>query len=388
MESVKILNVAIDKLATIDLLEKLKHGGVVFTPNVDHMVRLQRDAEFFEVYSQADYIVCDSKVLIYASHFLGDSIEEKISGSDLFPAFYQYYKDDEEMRIFLLGAAEGVAERAAQNINAKVGREMVVATYSPPYGFEKDESECQKIIQLINSSNATVLAVGLGAPKQEKWVSKYRSQLTGVNVVLAIGATIDFEAGNVQRSPQWMSNIGLEWLYRLLKEPKRLWRRYLVDSLPFFGLLLSQKFRRYTYKARIGHMLQLAGLLSRDQVEVVLQTKQENPDLLFGEIVAKQGWLKPETIEFFADILPRVLDSQNRQPIGEYLKQAGILDESQINQILQEQQELNLRFGEIAVSKGWVKPKTVKFMLSAMGDQKQSNERKVIPVLWLNQATS
>ncbi|NJK38510.1 MAG: WecB/TagA/CpsF family glycosyltransferase [Oscillatoriales cyanobacterium RM2_1_1] len=387
MESVKILNVAIDKLATKDLLEKLKDGGVVFTPNVDHLVKLQKDSDFFDVYSQADYIVCDSKVLMYVSHFLGNSIQEKISGSDLFPAFYQYYRDDESMKIFLLGAAEGVAEQARQNINARVGRNMVVAAHSPSYGFEKNEAECQRIIEIINQSDATVLAVGVGAPKQEKWICKYRDQLKGIKVFLAIGATIDFEAGCTKRSPRWMSGIGLEWLYRLMQEPERLWKRYLVESLPFFGLVLRQKLRLYNYKIRIGNLLQQAGLLSGDQVSIVLKIKQENPDLLFGEIVAQQGWLKPETIEFFAEILPQLLERHRQEPIGEYLKLAGLLDEAQISQILQEQQQVNLRFGEIAIAKGWVKPKTIKFILTNFKDETNpGSETKAPANLNLNEA--
>lgn len=385
MESVKILNVAIDKLATKELLERLRDGGVVFTPNVDHLVKLQKDPDFLDVYSQADYIVCDSRVLMYVSHFLGNSIQEKISGSDLFPAFYDYYKNDESMKIFMLGAAEGVAEQARQNINAKVGRNIVVAAHSPSYGFEKNEAECQKIIQLINESDATVLAVGVGAPKQEKWICKYRNQLKKIKIFLAIGATIDFEAGSSQRSPKWMSRIGLEWLYRLMQEPKRLWKRYLVESLPFFGLILRQKFHLYRYKMRIGHLLQQAGLLSGDQVSLVLKVKEESPELLFGEIVAQQGWVKPETVEFFAELLPQLMAQGKRSPIGEYLKLAGLLDESQIAQILQDQQHTNLRFGEIAVSKGWVKPKTIKFILATFENETSSKEKAISSHLRLNQ---
>ena len=89
------------------------------------------------------------------------------------------------------------------------------------------------------------LAVGVGAPKQEKWILKYKDLMPNVKIFMAIGATIDFEAGNVKRAPQWMSRYGLEWLYRLLSEPSRLWKRYLVDDLPFFWLILKQRFGWY-----------------------------------------------------------------------------------------------------------------------------------------------
>lgn len=246
MEKVSLLNVSVDNIPMADFLEKLAQtGGVVFTPNVDHLVNLQKDQSFFEAYKNSDYRVCDSQILLFASKLLGQPIKEKISGSDLFPAFYNYHKNDESVKIFLLGAAEGVAEIAKQNINNKVGREIVVATYSPPFGFEKNEVECQKIIDLINNSKATVLAIGVGAPKQEKWIIKYKNCLKNVKIFLAIGATIDFEAGHKKRSPKWMSEIGIEWLHRLLSEPQRLWKRYLVNSLPFWWLILQQKLGLY-----------------------------------------------------------------------------------------------------------------------------------------------
>jgi exopolysaccharide biosynthesis WecB/TagA/CpsF family protein len=122
---------------------------------------------------------------------------------------------------------------------------MIVGAHSPSFGFEKNEEECAKIIELINQSGATVLAVGVGAPKQENFISKYKDQFTNIKIFLAIGATIDFEAGNIKRAPKWISEIGMEWLYRLLAEPKRLWKRYLVHGPSFFWLILKQKLNLY-----------------------------------------------------------------------------------------------------------------------------------------------
>jgi N-acetylglucosaminyldiphosphoundecaprenol N-acetyl-beta-D-mannosaminyltransferase len=243
MRQINILDVLIDNLSMLELLEKLKYGGVVYTPNVDHLIKLQKDTEFYHVYSEADYRVCDSQLLMFAARFLNQPLKEKISGSDLFPAFYEYYRHDPSVKIFILGGLAGVATAARRNINQKVGREMVVDSYSPPFGFEEDETECAKIIELIENSGATVLAVGLGAPKQEKWINRYRHQLKHIKTFFAIGATVDFEAGNLARSPQWMSAAGLEWLYRLMSEPKRLWKRYLVEDIVFFGLILRQKLK-------------------------------------------------------------------------------------------------------------------------------------------------
>jgi len=244
MNTVKVLNLEIDNLTLDHLLNQLD-AGVVYTPNVDHLVKLQDDVAFMEAYKAADYKVCDSKVLLYAAQFLGSPLQEKISGSDLFPAFYEFHQNNSGIRIFLLGAMEGVAAQAQAIINQKVGREMIVGSYSPPFGFEKDELECQNIIQMVKASGATVLAVGVGAPKQEKFIHKYRQQFLSIKIFLAIGATIDFEAGNVSRSPKWVSNLGLEWLYRLTAEPQRLWKRYLLEDPRFLWLLILQKFNLY-----------------------------------------------------------------------------------------------------------------------------------------------
>jgi len=242
-QRVDILGAQIDNYTWDEFLDSLQYG-VVFTPNVDHLMTLQQDPEFREVYAQADYRVCDSQILLYASRFLGQPLQAKISGSDLLMAFCDRHRDNENIKLFLLGGAEGVPQKAQCNINARFGREIIVAAHSPSFGFEKDEAECDHIVDLISSSDANVLVVGVGAPKQEKWIVKHRHRLTSIDIFMGLGATIDFEAGCKLRSPQIMSELGLEWLYRLLSEPKRLWRRYLIKDLPFLWLVLKQKLQQ------------------------------------------------------------------------------------------------------------------------------------------------
>jgi exopolysaccharide biosynthesis WecB/TagA/CpsF family protein len=196
----------------------------------------------------SNYNVCDSQILLYASRLLGTPLREKISGSDLLPAFYTHHRHNESIKIFLLGAREGVATQAQQNINRKIGRNIVIASYSPSFGFENNLLECQQIIEMINNSGATVLVVGVGAPKQEKWICKYKEELKNIKIFMALGATIDFEAGNMKRAPKWISQTGFEWLFRLLCEPKRLWKRYLIEDIPFLLLILKQKFSFYLQK--------------------------------------------------------------------------------------------------------------------------------------------
>jgi len=240
----KILNINIRSITVNDLLQQL-HKGIVFTPNVDHLVKLQTDDAFYACYKQADWIICDSKIVGIALKFLGNPIAEVIPGASLFKEFYTYHKKSSDIKIFLLGAAEGIAKEAQVNINRKVGREIVVGAHSPSYGFEKNDTECSEIIDLINNSGANVLVVGVGAPKQEKWIIKYKDKMPAINIFFALGATIDFEAGNIKRAPLIFQKLCLEWLFRLLKEPRRLWKRYLIDDLPFIGLVIKQKFKLY-----------------------------------------------------------------------------------------------------------------------------------------------
>lgn len=246
MEAIKkhtVLNIDIHSLSRNNLLQSLKKG-VVFTINVDHLVKLQKDKEFYDVYKQADWVVCDSKILNLAAGYLGDKFVEVIPGSSFLPAFYEYHKDNKDIKIFLLGAAPGVALKAMDIINNKVGRDIVVGSLSPSFGFEKNEQECENIIEVIKKSGANVLVVGVGAPKQEKWIMKYKNSLPEIDIFMALGATIDFEAGNVKRAPKIYQDLNIEWLYRLVKEPRRLWRRYL-DDMAFFPQVFQQKRGKY-----------------------------------------------------------------------------------------------------------------------------------------------
>ena len=233
MNSIDFLNIRIQVITQHKLLETL-NKGVLITPNVDHLVKLQRDKAFYDVYQQAEWVVCDSKILYLMSKLLKKSLPEAIPGSSFFTAYYMYHKDDVNCKIFLLGAAEGIAEKARNNINEKVGREIVVGAHSPSYGFEKNDQECEELVRIVNESGANVLLVGVGAPKQEKWIMKYRDRMPGVEVFMALGATIDFEAGTLKRAPLVWQKCGMEWLYRVIKEPKRLFKRYFVDDMQFF----------------------------------------------------------------------------------------------------------------------------------------------------------
>lgn len=243
-EKIKILNVEIDNITQEELLAQLKHG-VLVTPNVDQIVKMQSDRDYYEIVKRAEWVVCDSKILLLCSRLASIPLKTAIPGSSFFSAYYEYHKDDEDCKIFLLGSLDGVAQMAMARINKKVGRDIVVGAYSPSYGFEKKQEENETIYNLINSSGANVVLVGLGCPKQEKWIDSNKNRMPGVVLWMALGATIDFEAGKVKRAPVIWQKLALEWLYRLIKEPKRLYRRYLIEDIPFFYMLWLQKIGRY-----------------------------------------------------------------------------------------------------------------------------------------------
>ena len=244
MDKVRILNVEIDNVTQDELLARLKKG-VLVTPNVDQIVKMQSDREYYDIVRRAEWCVCDSKILYLCAKLMGQPLPEAIPGSSFFPAFYEYHQEDENCKIFLLGAMDGVAQKAMERINRKTGRAMVVGAYSPSYGFEKKDEENERIYEMINQSGANVVLVGVGCPKQEKWIDAHKTKMPKVDIWMALGATIDFEAGNIKRAPRIFQMLYMEWFYRFLQEPKRMYKRYFVDDPKFFWLLLKQIMGKY-----------------------------------------------------------------------------------------------------------------------------------------------
>ncbi len=211
----------------------------VVTPNVDHAVQLRENEQLKSAYEEADLVLADGQPIVWASYLLGQPVPERVAGSDLVPALFSHVAPDETLNVFLLGAAEGVAERAAENIQGRWPQIKVIGTYSPPPGFEHDLDECEFILQRIAVAKPDVLVVGLGAPKQECWVYRHRKKIEA-RVVLCVGAAIDFLAGEQTRAPKWMQKTGTEWLFRIYSDPKRLAGRYARDALVFPQLVFQQ----------------------------------------------------------------------------------------------------------------------------------------------------
>lgn len=243
MDRIKFMNIEIDNVTMKEALHEInrlvKKRGKTYsvTPNVDHIMKLQTDKEFVEIYKKADLILCDGKPLVWISKLYGTPIKAKVSGSDLFPRLCALAAK-KSYKMYFLGAGPGVAEKAAANLRKKYKGLNVVGTYSPSYGFEKKEEEVKEIIGKVRSAQPDILIVALGAPKQEKFVYEHLDELN-VPFSIGLGASLDFEAGNIKRAPRWMSNCGLEWLYRIFQDPKRLIKRYLVDDLKIVGLVFK-----------------------------------------------------------------------------------------------------------------------------------------------------
>ena len=245
MSRMRFMNIEIDNLTkeeALDEIEELivKRGSAyVVTPNVDHIVQLERNSELRKAYDNADLILTDGKPLLWIAKWYGTPIKEKISESDIFPLLCGRAAK-KQYSMFFLGAAEGVAVRAAKNLILRYPELQIKGCYSPPKGFENSEDELQKIEKQIYAANPDILIVALGCPKQELFMYHYCKRLQ-VPVSLGLGASLDFEAGQIKRAPKWMSDHGLEWLYRITQDPKRMAKRYLIDDLKI--IRLAQKYK-------------------------------------------------------------------------------------------------------------------------------------------------
>lgn len=241
----KFMNTFIDNLTMEEAINELddfiknNNKGYVVTPNVDHIVKLEKDTKLQKVYENASFVFADGKPLITISKKYKTPLKEKISGSDLFPLLCERAAQ-KEYTMYFLGASEGVAKKAAENLTKKYPSLNVVGCLSPKFCFEDDQEYVDQMINDINSLKPDILVVGLGCPKQEYFMYDYYQKLD-TKLSLGLGASLDFEAGNIKRAPKWMQKVGLEWFYRFLKEPKRMFKRYFVDDFKILKLYRKYK---------------------------------------------------------------------------------------------------------------------------------------------------
>jgi N-acetylglucosaminyldiphosphoundecaprenol N-acetyl-beta-D-mannosaminyltransferase len=209
-------------------------GGTVLTPNVDHVCMAETDPALKAAYDAASLSLLDGKPLQWLASAMGRPVPGKVSGSDLLrPLCARAAR--EGLSCFFLGGVDGVARKAADILVAENPGLIVAGCHSPPFGFERDADANAAVVELVRAAKPALLFVALGAPKQELWMTKHRAALAPA-VSLGIGASLDFVAGIVKRAPAWMSDVGLEWAYRLAQEPRRMYHRYLVRDRAFVGI--------------------------------------------------------------------------------------------------------------------------------------------------------
>lgn len=241
LETVTMFNMSMNNVNLQETLDAIgRHidageQGFVVTPNVDHAVEFDENPDFRQAYYDAAMVLVDGMYILWAGRLFGKPLKAKISGSDLI-YWLSEYAARKGYSIFLLGAKEGVAEKAGKNLVEKYPGLNVVGSYSPPLGFEKDPVENQKAIDLVRDSGADICFVALGAPKQDLWSWRHH-KVAGAKLFLGVGASFDFVAGTIQRAPVWMQNLGLEWTWRILQEPSRMAHRYLIRDSKFLLLL-------------------------------------------------------------------------------------------------------------------------------------------------------
>lgn len=201
------------------------------------------DKVFCRALKTVDWLIPDGVGVVWASRLFGGKIKERVTGSDVFAGLNKRMNETGSMRVFFLGSDEATLAAIKQRMANDYQHIKVAGVYSPPFKDVFSNEEISEMVKAVNAASPDVLWVGMSAPKQEKFILENRARLN-VKFVAAVGAVFDFYAGNVRRDKDsWFVNHGLEWLPRLLQEPKRLWRRMFVSAPVFMWHVIRQKFR-------------------------------------------------------------------------------------------------------------------------------------------------
>jgi N-acetylglucosaminyldiphosphoundecaprenol N-acetyl-beta-D-mannosaminyltransferase len=223
-------------------------GGWVVTANLDHLRRLVRYPEYASLCRGATLMVADGIPLVWASRLQGTPLPERVAGSDLISSLTAA-ASLRNRSVYLLGGDPGTAEAAAEVLRGRHGGLRIVGTYCPPLGFESDEIESARIRSGLSDARPDLVYVALGSPKQERLICRLQGLLPEAWWI-GVGASFSFLCGDIQRAPAWVRRMGLEWLHRLVQEPGRLARRYLVDGLPFGCRLVGKAIRKRVARAQ------------------------------------------------------------------------------------------------------------------------------------------
>jgi len=226
-----------------DELAKIPEGKVLINTINAHSYNVARNDELFaDALTKGDYLIPDGMSVVKACKWLHAKSQpkERIAGADLFE-FEMNKLNSKGGTAMFMGSSEKTLAKIVQQA-AMVYPNLKVVTYSPPYKPEFNDEDNKDIINAINTANPDLLWIGMTAPKQEKWTYSHWNDLHIHCHVGTIGAVFDFFAGNTKRAPQWWQEHGLEWLYRLIKEPRRMWRRYIIGNTVFLWHMLDEKF--------------------------------------------------------------------------------------------------------------------------------------------------
>ncbi len=235
-KQVRLMNVPFDAVTMPQTLDRIgrmidsKQPHYLATANVDFLVQARRDTELRRILDDAHLVVCDGTPLVWLSKLLRRPLPERVAGSDLVP---QLLNRAERLgwRVFFLGGEPRALTQAIRNVEARHPNIQIAGSYSPPFA-PLDKMDHEGICERVREAQPDLLLVSFGCPKQEKWIARNYEAL-GVPVSIGVGATIDFLAGTVKRAPRWMQVIGMEWIFRLAQEPRRLLRRYSTDLVVF-----------------------------------------------------------------------------------------------------------------------------------------------------------
>lgn len=221
-------------------LSNIGDGKKLITTLNAHSFNISKtDSFFLEALKKSDVLIPDGISVVWAIKWLTGKSIKKIAGADLFNYEMDRLQADHG-RCFFLGSSEETLSKIEERLKTDYPN-VVVGSFSPPYTEQFTEDESNKMIDVVNEFNPDVLFIGMTAPKQEKWAYKYFERLE-TGHICCIGAVFDFYAGNIHRAPDWMINLGLEWLYRLGKEPKRMWRRYVLGNIKFIYFIFCEKY--------------------------------------------------------------------------------------------------------------------------------------------------
>lgn len=277
-----------ETVAIIETMIASRRPHYIATANVDFVVQAQTDVELRRILCGAPLVLCDGTPLLWVSRLLGNPLPERVAGSDLVPLLLQR-ASEKGYSVFFLGAAPESAEAAVARVRAQYPHLNIAGHYSPPYR-DLLEMDHEAIAGRIKAAQPDLLLVSFGCPKQEKWMAMYYQSL-GVPVMIGVGGTIDFLAGRLKRAPLWMQRSGLEWIYRMIQEPRRLFKRYVKDLWSFGWGVLAQCFWFQILKMRAeGPKSEFRSSKSESLVRVPVSDNQHpNPNQDHNVVPYKQA---------------------------------------------------------------------------------------------------